>query len=406
LNQTLSYNILLFAASDSEDEDQEEEESEEMEEDGEGEESGEEGEEDGEAESGESGEDDDADDDDEQGIEEYLMGDLENADDLEDAPDLGKSGRDRKEARNNFSNLGLEADEVTHLEPEEELPFVFGMPSTFEGFTQLLSNQSADRQKKIIGRLRASNHPSLHPNNKDKMKLFYTYLLQRVMYLAGSEGSASGIKMDQVDVLCAPLFELSQSMPEYAAEVARDFIVQIDESFKAKLADGSSDSAAPRLQWLLMFKMLGQIWPVSDKRHGVVTPLFLLMGQMLSMSRIANMADVMKLLLLSNIFHSVRIHLRVITRIYRLFLQVNVYLQFICEAKRYSAEPLNVLFTVLDSFSKDNGKPNLAGPILSPLAQLPTGLMKLACKKAPTYKPRIINIDRLRPKAFVIYRGC
>jgi len=61
--------------------------------------------------------------------------------------------------------------EVFQLTPDEELPYVFVIPSSFDNFNILLANQSIDRQKLILQRMRATNHPSVSADNKEKMKV-------------------------------------------------------------------------------------------------------------------------------------------------------------------------------------------------------------------------------------------
>jgi hypothetical protein len=97
--------------------------------------------------------------------------------------------------------------------------------------------------------------------------------------------------MAAIDILCVPLFELSQQFPDFAAHVARDFTVKMQLDLQHKLnkfeQDASTDigklliaalqpEANHRAEWItldqiLLLKMLANIWPVSDKRHVVST---------------------------------------------------------------------------------------------------------------------------------------
>jgi hypothetical protein len=81
------------------------------------------------------------------------------------------------------------------------------------------------------------------------------------------------VQMSAIDILSVPLFELSQQFPDFAAYVARDFIIKMQLDLQNKLNKFEQDSSA-EIEWVsldqvLLLKMLANIWPVSDKRHVV-----------------------------------------------------------------------------------------------------------------------------------------
>lgn len=81
------------------------------------------------------------------------------------------------------------------------------------------------------------------------------------------------VQMSAIDILNVPLFELSQQFPDFAAHVARDFIIKMQLDLQNKLNkfehDASADIEWVTLDQVLLLKMLANIWPVSDKRHVV-----------------------------------------------------------------------------------------------------------------------------------------
>jgi len=60
-------------------------------------------------------------------------------------------------------------------------------------------------------------------------------------------------------------------------------------------------SAWPSMGTLLLFRVMGHIFPVTDRRHYVITPSVLLMGQMLSQTPILSMYDLVMGLMISGL---------------------------------------------------------------------------------------------------------
>jgi nucleolar protein 14 len=192
--------------------------------------------------------------------------------------------------------------QITDLDATAEIPFTIGMAPSFKEFNQLMKNQSVVRQHTIIKRLRTCYHVSLLPENKEVMKHFYGYLIKRLMWCARQVP----VQMSAIDILSVPLFELSQQFPDFAAYVARDFIIKMQLDLQNKLNKFEQDSSA-EIEWVsldqvLLLKMLANIWPVSDKRHVVVTPAVLMMANHLSRVPVTNTKTLLHMLLLADVF--------------------------------------------------------------------------------------------------------
>jgi hypothetical protein len=225
--------------------------------------------------------------------------DLADIDD--DDADIPKRKGNRRERKPKAPAPILEAtNEIVDLAPDAELPYVFAIPSSMANFSQLLNNQSLERQATILNRLVTSNHPTLNPKNREKLKVLYGYMMHRIMK------ESSALTFQNLDVLVGPLFDLSTLMPEYSVEFARNLMAEIEEKFIEKAGDSSNASVVPRWSDLMFFKTMSHIWPVSDRLHGVITPLCILMGQISSLTRVATLQDVVRVLLHLNIFHNVR----------------------------------------------------------------------------------------------------
>jgi len=208
--------------------------------------------------------------------------------------------------------LGENQEEITSLSPDEDIPFTFVMPSSYSNFKSLLQDQSVERQSLIISRIRACNHISLLPENKEKMKNLYEYMLQRILDL----GQQNPVPMEEIDVLVTPMFQLTHQLPDFSASLVKNCIQNMYNRFKD---DGKFKSSA-----LFLFIIIPLIWPVSDRRHVVVTPTLLLMGDILSHINLSTPSELIKGILLTNIF-----------------------INYLKPSKRYASEPYIFLHRVL-----------------------------------------------------------
>eukprot|EP01129_Flabellula_baltica_P007707 TRINITY_DN3010_c1_g5_i1.p1 TRINITY_DN3010_c1_g5~~TRINITY_DN3010_c1_g5_i1.p1 ORF type:complete len:791 (-),score=212.66 TRINITY_DN3010_c1_g5_i1:186-2558(-) len=237
------------------------------------------------------------------------------------APEKETRKRSRKERALSSNTIiptpiAAGSEEISSLNADDDIPFVIVMPTSFESFNNLVEGQSAERVKLIIERIRASNHVSLLPENKDKMKKFVEYLFLRFEYVADKEN----IDREQLDILVKPIFQLSNQMVKHSSDIAKERLKQI----YLKLRDNTWISNGD----ILFFMLVSRIWPVTDRRHPVITPSYLLMSKSLSALKVTNLSEMVKGILLANIF-----------------------LQCTSSAERYTPEIFTFLSSVLLSFS-------------------------------------------------------
>eukprot|EP00877_Chromochloris_zofingiensis_P005493 jgi/Chrzof1/14945/Cz09g21210.t1 len=91
------------------------------------------------------------------------------------------------------------------------------------------------------------------------------------------------VPKQHLDVLLGILLELTSEVPFYAATVARARITKMHERLSQALADPLSEShyGWPGARQLLQCMLFATLFPVSDRRHPVITPLALLLGKWL-----------------------------------------------------------------------------------------------------------------------------
>ncbi len=159
----------------------------------------------------------------------------------------------------------------------------------------------------IIERIHKSNSVRLDHRNKEKIQNFYDVLLKRfigvgdAMYKGGEGGKELG-RYDQLDSLTKVLYAMAQDSPESAAAVWKRRLGILQNAHSKRLRDAEliplddeeEFSAWPSSGTTLILRAMGHIFPVTDRRHVVVTPALILLGQTLGQTPIRSGEDVMK----------------------------------------------------------------------------------------------------------------
>jgi nucleolar protein 14 len=265
---------------------------------------------------------------------------------------------------------------VSQLEPDAELPYALSMPSDYQSFISLISNQSPKRQSSLISRLRACHHLSLSPANRGRLQDLLRYLFKRVLDVGtiwskelgaisspsslsndlpktengkrqaksskSAETSNSEVKestqtsklLNLLEILVKPIFEMSTQMPEFAETAAKEQLLHLEQSHLkrlAKAAEFPEISVVPTFATICFTHISGIIFSPSDRRHALVSPLLLHLLHVLGTCRMQTIADVHRSVFLAN-----------------------ETLQFLTPAKRFAGEPIALLFFILSNFLTQN----------------------------------------------------
>ena len=188
-----------------------------------------------------------------------------------------------------------------------EIPYVFEVPTTLDALHDMISNYATTGKdvSLIIQRIHKANSVRLDKRNTEKMQNFYDVLIRRfvavgdAIHHSGDGGEELG-RYAQLDVLTQTLYAMAQESPESAGAVwsrrlgifqnahakrLRDAVLERDD------ADEEAFSAWPSTGVVLALRAIGHIFPVTDKRHHVVTPAVLFLGQLISHTPILSIRD-------------------------------------------------------------------------------------------------------------------
>ncbi|KAF5835653.1 nucleolar protein 14 [Dunaliella salina] len=209
-----------------------------------------------------------------------------------------------------------------------DLPYTIKMPDSYPKFAALVRGRSAEDLATIISRIRGFNATALASDSKRGLQVFYGMLIQHFAILAGERP----VPLAHLDAMVPLLLPMTAEVPFYAATVARARLKHMHERLSAALAPAPANSTTPSNPWptartLLQLKLLTTLFPVSDRRHPVITPAALLVCKYLSQCVAETVEEVACGLLL-----------------------VGLALHIISPAQRYSPEPLVFLTDALWSF--------------------------------------------------------
>ncbi|KAI9019059.1 nucleolar protein 14 [Hyaloraphidium curvatum] len=177
----------------------------------------------------------------------------------------------------------------------KELPFVFPAPASYEQFASIVDGRSVADLDTVVTRLRSLYHVKLHPQNKSKMETLYLILVQ---HLANCYSPASHAP-DGGDVVVRHIRELAQEMPEAAFRHAHDYLAELKERLEAGVVHGTRKGIINASD-VAMLQLIGQLFPTSDLRHPITTPLQMLVCKFLGLKLQRSYEDVMRGLALCN----------------------------------------------------------------------------------------------------------
>lgn len=269
------------------------------------------GEDDDADEEGGEGEDDEEDDEDEDDEDDFA--DLADAD---DAIQIGEDEESEQEgdhealtgssskagSSSKSGKAGTSKTKATAV-TDTKLPFTFPCPATHDELLSLLESHSIEPKHipTVIKRIRTLHHPSLAKDNKYRLQALIGVLIDHALHWAGQAqldqsktGEKHKLAFAIVNSLIPHIFSLSQNYPTASAEHFVGKLALMQRNLSRGLAKGPTEADArtwPGLPELTLLRLVGSIWPTSDKQHNVTTPLALLIAQYLGHARIRSVSD-------------------------------------------------------------------------------------------------------------------
>jgi len=237
-----------------------------------------------------------------------------------------------------------------------EIPYVLEVPTTLEALHDMIGTYAATGEDAslIIERIHKANSVRLDKRNKEKMQNFYDVLLRRfvgvgdALYKAGDGGEELG-RYNQLDSLTKVLYAMAQDSPDSAGAVWGRRIGIFHSALAKRLRDTEFVSAQdddftawPSTGTLLLLRALGHVFPVTDKRHVVITPTLIFLGQTIGQTPVRSVEDVIRGIFCSSLM-----------------------IEYTRETHRLPSEALSFLAGVISLFSERAFDPSISYPIPS-----------------------------------------
>ncbi len=230
------------------------------------------------------------------------------------------------------------------------MPYVFEAVTTLEGLHELIAKYASTGKdaSTIIKRIHASNSVRLDHRNGERMQNFYDVLLRRFMAVgdaifdSGDGGEELG-RYDQLNTIAKVMYEMAQDSPESAGAVwsrrigilrnAHDKRLRDSDFVRGdeEMEDGGFWSAWPTAGVFLLLRTLGHIFPVTDRRHHVVTPAILLLAQTTAQTPVMSTYDLTMGIMCSGLL-----------------------MEYTKEAKRVVPEAVSFIASAIRLFSRNN----------------------------------------------------
>ena len=226
----------------------------------------------------------------------------------------GQEDSQRKAVESATSAAAAAPRKAVTATAEDEVPFVFPPPTSHRHLVALLAPYPSSFHPLIYRRMHSYHFLALTSDNRGRMESFTTALLTHFHSLCKRHSpttSTLASLLAHLDPLTSILFDLTQLLPSHTAAAARQLLSTLSIS---------TSSAAD----LLTAKLLFGLFPSSDARHNVVTPLFIHLAATLHYAPLRSAADVLRALFTCQLLlHATQ------------------------QSKRYVPELLNTLYGVL-----------------------------------------------------------
>lgn len=225
-------------------------------------------------------------------------GSLESDYDGEDEHDQGDE-TDREEGLKKESQT---EEKQRRMTAESSMSFTPPLPQRYEDFAVMMKTLSAKEVGEMVRRIRSYNAKSLAMEGRKKLQTLYGCIIQ---YFA-DQADMHPPKFDHLDALIPHILEITPQVPFYAATLARAriqkaHVTMMDRLRKKQSGEELEISCFPPHRMLLLLKLYTTVYPVTDKRHPVLTAASLFACSALAMCPIESLRDAGTGLFLANI---------------------------------------------------------------------------------------------------------
>jgi nucleolar protein 14 len=159
-----------------------------------------------------------------------------------------------------------------------DLAYTYSCPQSHDELFEIATGIEIHDFPTVIQRIRALYHPKLHNDNKAKLAVFSSLLVDHLFLIATSR--------------CYPPFSVLEMLIRHIHSLAKMFPEEIGRTFRSHLKSlHVSRPTAPNSGDLIILTAIASIFPTSDHFHQVVTPAILCMTRYLSQKIPQSLSD-------------------------------------------------------------------------------------------------------------------
>eukprot|EP00299_Pterocystis_sp_00344_P018804 c9376_g1_i1.p1 GENE.c9376_g1_i1~~c9376_g1_i1.p1 ORF type:complete len:895 (-),score=298.32 c9376_g1_i1:77-2524(-) len=208
---------------------------------------------------------------------------------------------------------------------DSSIPFTFPLPKDGEALWQLLDQFAEAQHATVLHRMFTCNHIGDSDERKGDMQRCLELLLAQFLEVC----KAQPVVWSRVNALTSATYLAAQQVPEFAYDL---FAKQLQHIRNGVVKDVHRHAGGvfrwPTLPHLCFFRLIGHVFPVTDARHRIVTPLFVHIAQTFTHSPLTSGRHVLTGLFLATLC-----------------------LQYLHQPRRYFPEVFHFLFRLLPTQS-------------------------------------------------------
>lgn len=229
-------------------------------------------------------------------------GESENSEEDSSAEEVDEQQSDERHPSPKQDDEDIEQDQEEDQEEGDadtlNLTFTPALPESYDDFKGLVDALEPEQVHEMISRVRAYNSAALSEGGRKKMQILYGCILQHFVSLAGQ----TPIPFDTLDALVSHIAEMTPLVPYYSGVLARSRLEKEYEAMKRSLKDPVTRvDAWPSNRMILLSKLFMDIYPVTDKRHQVLTPLCTFLSSVLLLCPITEPVHAVKGIIVSHL---------------------------------------------------------------------------------------------------------
>jgi len=188
----------------------------------------------------------------------------------------------------------------------KELAYTFPCPATIEEMLYILKDVSVTSIPTVIERIEILHSTKLRAENRAKLEVpsllaavliqTFTPIVLKVMLQLADEDAG------HFNVISGILVRLHGLAMQFPSTLTHELFTALNAGRKRLALSLTTDRVFPSAQDLVLFYIVGQIYPTSDLSHIIVNPMTLFMAQSLSQMKVKNIQDLGRGLFICSLF--------------------------------------------------------------------------------------------------------